>query len=93
MTDLVGVLKALSSEPRLKILQLLKNKTLCVNAITKKLGITQSAVSQHLRILKEAGLVKPQKLGYWMHYSVNSKKLAKHKEAISKLLSLEEKQA
>jgi DNA-binding transcriptional ArsR family regulator len=87
MTALITVLKAISSEPRLRILQLLKGRVLCVNAITSRLGITQSAVSQHLRVLKGAGLVKSEKRGYWMHYSVNEKALARYKSVIDKVLS------
>lgn len=57
MTEIIETLKALSSEPRLKLFILLKGRSLCVSAITAKMGMTQSAVSQHLKILKGAGLV------------------------------------
>ncbi|MGA2587103.1 MAG: metalloregulator ArsR/SmtB family transcription factor [Candidatus Aminicenantales bacterium] len=70
MLDKVKVFKALSSESRLKIVRLLKEHPQCVNAIAKRLGMTQSAVSQHLRILKEAGLVRGLKRGNWMHYEM-----------------------
>ena len=70
MQDKVKVFKALSSESRLKIVRLLKEHPQCVNAIAKRLGMTQSAVSQHLRILKEAGLVRGLKRGNWMHYEM-----------------------
>jgi DNA-binding transcriptional ArsR family regulator len=89
MSNLVEVLKSLSSEPRIKIVQLLKGRRLCVNAITCKLGISQSAVSQHLRILKGAGIVKSEKRGYWMHYSVNEKSLARHMNTLHRILSIE----
>ncbi|MBN1919513.1 MAG: winged helix-turn-helix transcriptional regulator [Verrucomicrobia bacterium] len=85
MAALVKVLKALSSEPRLKIFRLLKDRSLCVNAITAKLKITQSAVSQHLRILKEAGLVEAEKHGYWIHYTVNRDALGRYAGSIAKL--------
>ena len=85
MASLVKVLKALSSEPRLKIFRLLKERSLCVNAITGRLDMTQSAVSQHLRILKEAGLVRAEKRGYWMHYSVNSDTLQSYGSSIRRL--------
>ena len=87
MAKLVAVLKAISSEPRLKILRLLKERPLCVNAITAHIGCTQSAVSQHLCILKQAGLVKAEKQGCWMHYSVDRKSLKKWRAAMDKLLS------
>ena len=87
MPDLSVVLKAISSESRLDIFRLLKKRSLCVNAITHKLGMKQAAVSQHLRILREAGLVEAQKSGYWVHYSVNRRALAKWRAAVDKLLS------
>jgi DNA-binding transcriptional ArsR family regulator len=89
VAELVGVLKALSAGPRLKIVRLLKARTLCVNAITARLGMTQSAVSQHLRVLREAGLVRAEKRGYWMHYSVDRKALGKWRAAIDMLLAVE----
>jgi ArsR family transcriptional regulator len=70
MQDNVKVFKALSSEPRLKIIRLLKEHPQCVNAIAERLDMTQSAVSQHLRILREAGLVRGLKRGNWMHYEM-----------------------
>jgi DNA-binding transcriptional ArsR family regulator len=85
VASMVKILKALSSEPRLTIFRLLKQRSLCVNAITAKLKMTQSAVSQHLRILKEAGLVVAEKRGYWMHYSVDQKALARYADSIGKL--------
>ena len=54
--EILKIYKALSVDSRLQILKLIKDKDLCVNAITKKLNITQPAVSQHLSILKKAGL-------------------------------------
>ncbi|MHC4506305.1 MAG: ArsR/SmtB family transcription factor [Planctomycetota bacterium] len=85
MVALVKVLKALSSEPRLKIFRLLKERSLCVNAITGRLGVTQSAVSQHLRVLREAGLVEAEKRGCWMHYSVRREALEGLGDSISRL--------
>jgi ArsR family transcriptional regulator len=90
VADLVKVMKALSSEPRLKILRLLKKHSLCVNAITARLGLTQSAISQHLRVLKEAGLVKDEKHGYWVHYSADRKALRRLGASVGKLFEVEE---
>jgi len=87
--DLVKVLKALSSEVRLKILRLLKGRSLCVNAITARLELTQSAVSQHLRVLKEAGLVKDEKRGYWVHYSADRSALRRYGASVGKLFEVD----
>jgi len=67
------ILKALSDPTRLKIIILLKkdDRWLCVNAITNKLHVTQSAVSQHLRILRQAGLVRNERKGYHIHYALD----------------------
>ena len=85
MASPVGILKVLASEPRLKMLRLLKQRSLCVNAITGMLDMTQSAVSQHLRVLKEGGLVKAEKRGYWTHYAVDAEALKRHGETVSRI--------
>jgi len=81
-------LKVLSVGTRLKIIQLLNGRALCVNALAHRLDITQSAVSQHLRILREAGLVIDEKRGYYVHYRLNEKTFSKWKEAINHVLEV-----
>lgn len=75
MRDQVKLFKALSSAPRLDIVRLLKEHPQCVNAMAKRLGLSQSAASQHLRILRDAGLVKAKKRGNWMHYEMPAQAL------------------
>jgi ArsR family transcriptional regulator, arsenate/arsenite/antimonite-responsive transcriptional repressor len=74
-----ALFNALADPARLKILQLLSQQknsdALCVNALTYMLEITQPAVSQHLKILKDVGLVQGQKRGNHVHYSVNAEAL------------------
>jgi DNA-binding transcriptional ArsR family regulator len=65
------IFKALSVDARVRIVVLLKGRTLCVNALAARLRITAAAVSQHLRILRDAGIVTAEKRGYWVHYRVN----------------------
>lgn len=78
------VYKAFSDPTRLMILKLLStHKQLCVNAITKKLSVTQSAVSQHLRILRQASLVKSERASNMIHYSLNNEELDKFRKLIS----------
>lgn len=74
-------------EARLRIIQLLRSRELCVGALSARLGVTQGAVSQHLRILRDAGLVVPEKRGYYVHYRLNRKTLAKWEEATGRFLS------
>ena len=81
-------LKILSVGTRVRIVQLLNGRALCVNALAHRLDITQSAVSQHLRILREAGLVIDEKRGYYVHYRLNEKTFSKWKEAINHVLEV-----
>ncbi|MDC7218959.1 MAG: metalloregulator ArsR/SmtB family transcription factor [Spirochaetales bacterium] len=64
--------KALGDETRLKILRIIGigDNRLCVGAIARQLAVSQPAVSQHLKILKNAGLVRAEREGYHIHYSV-----------------------
>ena len=66
--ELACMLKALGEPMRLKIYQALLERKHCVRFLSKKLGISESAISQHLKIMKEAGLVYGEKYGYHMHY-------------------------
>ena len=75
MQEFSKVFKTLSDGNRLEIFILLLGKTLCVKAVVNSFDISQSAVSQHLRVLREAGLVNGEKRGYWMHYSANKRKV------------------
>ncbi|MEJ2629406.1 MAG: metalloregulator ArsR/SmtB family transcription factor [bacterium] len=69
--EIAKIFKALSSESRIRILELIRDRKLCVNAITQKLNITQPAVSQHLAILKDTGLVKSDRYGSIIHYQLD----------------------
>jgi len=75
--------KALSVPVRLKILKLIANRPLCVNAITRFLSISQPAVSQHLAVLRRAGLVTGEKRGYTVHYAFNRRRFEAFKKAMS----------
>ena len=66
--ELEQLLKALGEPTRLKIYQALLERKHCVRSLSKKLGISESAISQHLKIMKDAGLVYGEKFGYHTHY-------------------------
>ena len=68
--DMTRIFRALSGERRVEIVQLLAGCTLCVGALSNLLGISAGAVSQHLRVLKDAGLVEADRRGYFIHYSL-----------------------
>ncbi|MEW5913904.1 MAG: metalloregulator ArsR/SmtB family transcription factor [Thermodesulfobacteriota bacterium] len=64
--------KLLGVESRIKIINLLKeNGPLGVNDLAKKLGLTPAAVSQHMKALRQAGLVERRRQGYWVPYDLN----------------------
>ena len=71
MEDLVKVFKALSDETRLKILLIISKRTICQKGISRHLGISESAVSQHIKVLKESGIVTAIKQGYSVIYVIN----------------------
>ncbi|MBI4838357.1 MAG: winged helix-turn-helix transcriptional regulator [Nitrospirae bacterium] len=77
--------KLLSVDKRIKIIELLKKKPMSVNALADALGITQSAVSQHLRVLKGAGFVKDKRQGYWIYYSLNKDTLGKCRQRLNRI--------
>ena len=89
-----AVFSALADPTRLKLVKLLCRQrdpdALCVNALAGLLGVTQSAVSQHLRILRTIGLVKGERRGYHIHYFVNPEALERCRDLVSAPLTIEE---
>ena len=89
-----AVFSALADPTRLKLVRLLRNQydpdALCVNALAGLLGVTQSAISQHLRVLKSIGLVKGERRGLTIHYFINRDVLEKFRRLTSTTLSIEE---
>lgn len=69
--ELTNVLKAISDETRMKIIRLLLEHDYCVRGLAKRLGISESAVSQHVKVMKEANILVGEKRGYFIHYEVN----------------------
>lgn len=64
--------KVLSVESRIRIIELLKQRgPLGVNELAELLRITPSAVSQHLKVLRYAGLVRSERKGYWLPYEID----------------------
>ncbi len=71
MQENTNIFKALSDSNRLRILKALQTKTLCVCEIRELLNLANSTVSQHLKILREAGFILETKDGKWVNYSIN----------------------
>jgi DNA-binding transcriptional ArsR family regulator len=81
LEELAQLHKALSVPVRLKILELVGERPLCVNAITRCLEISQPAVSQHLAVLRRAGLVSSTRQGYTVHYKLDRERLEEFRQA------------
>ena len=71
METLVKIFKALSDETRLKILIIISSKTMCQKGISNHLQISDSAVSQHIKVLKDANIITGYKEGYYVFYKIN----------------------
>jgi ArsR family transcriptional regulator len=69
---MVNVFKALSDEHRLRLMNLLLVRKLCVCDIEAILEMSQSNVSRHLQKLKSAGMIDSEKRAQWVYYSLNS---------------------
>jgi len=89
-----AVFSALADPTRLRLVRLLcqqqEGRALCVNALAALLGVTQSAISQHLKVLKAIGLVKGERRGYYIHYFINHEALERCREQALATLSLRE---
>jgi len=68
--EFIKVMKALSDPNRVKVIKLLQRRVLCVCEIQAALGLAQSSVSKHLKILEEAGLIRFSKDGLWVNYQL-----------------------
>ena len=90
MQEYIHIFKSLADPNRLRIVDLLLSHDLCVGALANRLSISKPAVSQHLRILRKAGLVKGEKRGYWTHYSIERNALHRIAEALHRTADLPE---
>jgi DNA-binding transcriptional ArsR family regulator len=96
---LSDIFKALADPTRLRLLKLLSGQSimfcggecdgrsfLCVGALAEKLKVTQSAVSQHLRILRQAGLVRGERKGAFMHYAIDDEGIGKYRALLAQTM-------
>ena len=68
LEELAEIASALGEPKRLTVLAMLSKGELCLCDLTEGLGISPSTVSNHMAILKRAGLVEARKDGRWMHF-------------------------
>lgn len=85
MKESAELFKILAVDKRIEIIELLKKDSMSVNSMAEALGITPSAVSQHLRVLKSAGLVRNERKGYWIYYSLDRDALEKARERLNRI--------
>lgn len=88
INPLAKALKILGDEKRFMIIRLLLEHDLCVEALAGRLDISKSAVSQHLKILRDAGLVRGEKRGYFTHYAVEREHLRNIAAQLDELASI-----
>lgn len=80
-----GLFHALSDQTRLELIEKLKNGEQCVCELTDALKTGQSRLSFHLRVLKEAGLIRDRPEGRWMYYSLNREGLENLEDFVGEL--------
>ena len=83
--DDAELFRALGDANRLKILRLLRERVYCVHMIAEKVGLSQPAASQHLRVLRTAGLVHGEKRGFYVHYSLRPEAVHQCAELVTAL--------
>lgn len=84
------LLKAMANETRMDILTLLLRHNYCVRALANELNLTEATISQHLKVLREAGLLVGEKRGYFMHYTVERQLLKALAKEIESLAAIEQ---
>ena len=84
------IFKVLSVGTRVRMIDLLKRRPLCVNALARELEVTPAAVSQHLRVLRDAEIVIADRQGYFVHYRINEETMDDWNKTTRSLLEIEE---
>ena len=91
LKEMVELFKALGDPNRLKIIRLLASKmenSITVTNIANKLDISQPAASQHLKILKNIGILEPNKKGNYVYYNINTDVLFDYRTKFDMLLEI-----
>jgi ArsR family transcriptional regulator len=71
--EYVNVFKALSDPNRIRIVKMLSERELCMCEIREMLNLSNSTVSKHLTILRDANLLLDSKDGKWVNFQLNDK--------------------
>ena len=86
--DLALLFAALADRTRLRLLNLMNGREVCVCYFVEVLGQSQPKVSRHLAYLRRAGIVAARREGKWMHYSIVAPKHAGAARILSEALSV-----
>lgn len=73
----LDIFKALSSPIRVKIIEKLYDGPVCVCRLNGEIDFSQANLSQHLKILKDSGIVVSEKRGLYQYYSLKNDKIKK----------------
>ena len=79
----VDLFHALSDETRLEIITMLRGGERCVCDLTEALDAAQSRLSFHLKVLKDAGIVRDRKDGRWVHYELDREAFEEIEELVA----------
>ena len=80
------LLKALSHPKRLEVVQLLRNKKMCVGEIQEMLGLSQANLSQHLQVLRDASILETQRQGQKIFYQLSHPNIVKACDLLREIL-------
>lgn len=81
----VDLFHALSDETRLEIITMLRRGERCVCDLTEALDAAQSRLSFHLKVLKDAGIVRDRKDGRWVHYELDREAFEEIEELVAEM--------
>ncbi len=78
MKNLINFFRAMGEETRVKIIVMLLKEEMCICELIEELNLSQSAVSHHVKILKQAELVNDRRVGKWTFSSINKQGFEAH---------------
>jgi ArsR family transcriptional regulator, arsenate/arsenite/antimonite-responsive transcriptional repressor len=91
--EAIQLFRALADPTRLALVNLLKDCPhdggYCVNNLAERLGVSQPAVSQHLRVLRHLGLVHGERRGYRVHYAIDCQRLQELRAVADRILTID----
>ena len=82
----IGIMESLSDPIRINILELMMAGEICVCDIVKVTGLSQSKISYHIKILKDAGLISDRQEGRWVYYKLDLEVLSDIKNWMGNLI-------